>query len=54
MVEHALGRTDQAAADLQKAVELDPGSFAAHYNLAICSAGACGVAELWRLGGDGH
>ena len=57
MVEHALGRTEQAAADLQKAVELDPGLFAAHYNLAIYSAGACGVADSlgtrhWR-GGDG-
>ena len=45
MVEHALGRTDQAATDLEKAVELDPDLFAAHYNLAIYSAGACSVAD---------
>ena len=35
MVEYALGRPDEAAADLEKAVAIDPGLFAAHYNLAI-------------------
>ncbi len=45
MVEYALGRTDQVAADLEKAVAIDPDLFAAHYNLAIFYANTCTVPD---------
>ncbi|HSN76787.1 MAG TPA: tetratricopeptide repeat protein, partial [Anaerolineae bacterium] len=45
MVEYALGQTEPAAADLERAVAIDPGLFAAHYNLAITYAGSCAVPD---------
>jgi tetratricopeptide (TPR) repeat protein len=45
MVEYALGQTEQATADLEQAVAIDPGLFAAHYNLAITYAGSCAVPD---------
>lgn len=45
MVEYALGQTDQAVADLERAVALDPNLYAAHYNLAITYAGSCAAPD---------
>ncbi len=45
MVGYALGEAGQAQADLERAVEIDPGLFAAHYNLAVHYAAACDVPD---------
>ncbi len=45
MVEYALGRPDEAAADLEKAIVIDPGLFTAHYNLAIYYSSTCAVPD---------
>ena len=45
MVEYALGQAESATADLERAVEIDPGLFAARYNLAISYAGSCAVPD---------
>ncbi|MEI2688390.1 MAG: tetratricopeptide repeat protein [Anaerolineae bacterium] len=45
MVRYALGQVEQVEADLERAVEIDPGLFAAHYNLAITYAGSCALPD---------
>lgn len=45
MVAYALGRADEAAADLRQAIAIDPALFPAHYNLAIYYANTCAVPD---------
>jgi serine/threonine-protein kinase len=49
MVEYALGRTEEAAGDLQQAIAIDPALFPAHYNLAIYYANTCAVPDALAL-----
>ncbi|OQA42232.1 MAG: Serine/threonine-protein kinase PknH [Chloroflexi bacterium ADurb.Bin325] len=45
LARQALGRLPEAIADLEKAVEIDPGFMAAHYNLAIAYVSGCEPAD---------